>query len=317
MKRIKMSIIGCLLTASMTAAVPQHYIDIHAGAGVGSWGYTLDGGTTQIGNTYTAGAGYTWFFLPTVGLQTGVQFTRISSYATLNKTLEYGPLTDYQGEQYVHRVAFNNWREQEEAWLLQVPVGLRFAYFATENSRAGLHACVGISMAIPVRATARTTGAVTHTGWYDSWQIWFHDLPGRFMTENIDQQSDIKSRLQPVSAMMYAELGTAIRLGQRTQMLIAAYAQYGLNDFSSVKRADRTPLGFANAANGYTFMPEYKGLLGTDRVGALTPWTAGVKLALSVWTDRTDEQKKRLLLKLAAEFPDVLPCLPEEKGSEE
>ncbi|MBQ7530931.1 MAG: hypothetical protein IJT12_04425 [Paludibacteraceae bacterium] len=317
MKRKNMSIIGCLLTAAMTAAVPQHYIDVHAGAGVGSWGYTLDGGTTQIGNTYSAGTGYTWFFLPTVGLQTGLQVTRISSYAVLTKLLEYGPLTDYQDEQYVHRVAFSNWREKEEAWFLQVPVGLRFAYFANENSQAGLHAAVGVSLTIPMHANAHTTGTVTHTGWYESWQIEFHDLPGRFMTESMDQRSDTKSRLLSVNAMMYAELGTTIRLGQRTQMLITAYAQYGLNDFSSVKRSDRTPLGFANAANGYTFMSEYKGLFGTDKIGVLTPWTAGLKLALSVRAGRTDEQKKQLLLKLATEFPDVLPCPPEEKGSEE
>jgi len=312
MKRILL--IGSILLAACTAraAEPQHYIDIHAGAGVGSWGYTLNGGTSQIGNSYSAGAGYTWFFLPTVGLQTGLQVTRISSYAWLSKTLEYGPLTDYQGEQYVHRVAFNNWREQQEAWLLQIPIGLRFAYFAGEESRAGLHASVGVSLTLPVHAVARTTGAVTHTGWYDCWQIEFHDLPGRFMTENMDQKSNIQSGLLPVNAMMYAEIGTAIRLSQRTQMLIAAYAQYGLNDFSAVKRADRVPLGFANDANGYTFMPEYKGLFGTDKVGSLAPWTAGIKLAISVWPGRTDEQKKQLLLKLAAEFPDILPCPPEE-----
>ena len=311
MKRILL--IGSILLAACTAraAEPQHYMDVHAGAGVGSWGYTLSGGTTQIGNSYSAGAGYTWFFLPTVGLQTGLRATRISSYATLTGTLDYGPLTDYQGEQYIHRVTFNNWREQQQAWLLEVPVGLRFRYFAHDDSRAGLHAAVGVSVVIPVYATRHTTGSITHSGWYDCWQLTLHDLPGRFMTQTIDQQSDTKSRLSPVNAMMYAEIGTTIRLGVRTQLIVAAYAQYSLTDFSAVKPADRAPLGFANADNGYTFMPEYQGLFGTDKVGSLAPWTAGLKLCLSIWPGRTDEQKKQLLLRLAAEFPDVLPCPPQ------
>lgn len=311
MKRILL--IGSLLLAVSFARAtePQHYIDIHAGAGVGSWGYTLNGGTTQIGNSYSSGAGYTWFFLPTVGLQTGLRATRISSYATLTGTIDYSPLTDYQGEQYIHRVTLTDWREQQQAWLIEVPVGLRFKYFAREDSRAGLHAAVGVSLALPVHATAHTTGAATHSGYYDCWQLTLHDLPGRFMTESIDQQSDIKSRLSSVNAMLYAELGTTIRLGVRTQLVVAAYAQYGLTDFSAVKRADRAPLGFANADNGYTFMPEYQGLFGTDKVGSFAPWTAGLKLALSIWPGRTDEQKKQLLRRLATEFPDVLPCPPE------
>lgn len=308
MKRILL--IGSILLAACIARAsePQHYMDIHAGAGIGSWGYTLNGGTSQIGNSYSAGVGYTWFFLPTVGLQTGLRATRISSYATLTGTLDYGSLTDYQGEQYIHRVTLADWREQQQAWLLEVPVGLRFKYFAHDDSRAGLHAAVGVSLSVPVYATGHTTGSVTHKGYYDCWQLTLHDLPGRFMTETIDQQSDIQSRLSPVNAMMYAEIGTTIRLGVRTQLIIAAYAQYSLTDFSAVKPADRTPLGFANADNGYTFMPEYQGLFGTVKVGSLTPWTAGLKLALSIWPGRTDEQKKQLLLRLAAEFPDVLPC---------
>jgi hypothetical protein len=50
----------------------KHYIDIHAGGGVSSLGYTLEGGNTMIGASFSVGAGYTWFFLPYMGLQTGV-----------------------------------------------------------------------------------------------------------------------------------------------------------------------------------------------------------------------------------------------------
>lgn len=313
MKRILL--IGSLLLAvcAARAAEPQHYMDIYAGAGVGSWGYTLSGGTTQIGNTYTAGFGYTWFFTPEVGLQTGLHATRLASYAMLTQTIEYPSLTDYQGEQYTHRVAFNNWRELQQTVLLQLPIGLRFRYFPQPDSHAGLHAAIGFNLSVPIRSTYRTTGALTHSAWYDCWQLELHDLPGRFGTETINQQSAVSGQLSPFNAMTYAEIGTSIRLGQRTQLIITAFAQYAVTDFLAVKRADRVPLGFARPDNGYTFMAEYNGLIGTDRVSTLAPWTAGLKLALSIWPGRTDEQKKQLLLRLAAEFPDLLPCMPVEE----
>ena len=56
-------------------------------------------------------------------------------------------------------------------------------------------------------------------------------------------------------------------------------------------------------------MPEYHGLIGTKAVTALHPWTAGIKLGLSVWTGKTDEQKRRELRRLAEEFPDMLPTV--------
>lgn len=285
----------------------KHYLDLHAGAGVGNWGYTIKGGSTRFGNTYSASMGYTWFFHPCVGLQTGVRATRLSSYASLTEGGEYGPLTDYQGEQYMHRVALFDWREQQEGWLLEVPLGLRFRYFADEDRRVGLHAAFGASLAVPVHAVYRVSGTATHSAWYEWWQLELHDLPGRFGTETVKQEESCRSRLTTYNAMAYAELGMLFRAGQRTQIVLAAYAQYGITDFSTVRNEDRTPLGFATADNGYTFMPEYHGLPGTDRTATMRPWTAGLKLGLSVWPGRTDEQKRERLKKLAEQNPELMP----------
>lgn len=296
-----------VLAVSCGLYAQKHYIDLHAGVGVGSWGYTLQGGSTQFGNTYSAGVGYTWFFHPCVGLQTGVQAVRLSSYGSLTEGVEYGPLRDYQGEQYMHRVALSGWREQQEGWLLEVPLGLRFRYFADEESRVGLHAAFGASLAVPVHAVYRVSGTAAHSAWYEWWQLELHDLPGRFGTEDVKQEESCKSRLATFNAMAYAELGMAFRAGRRTQIVLAAYAQYGITDFSKVKKEERTTLGFANKENGYTFMPEYHGLLGTDCVAAMRPWTAGLKIGLSVWPGKTDEQKKKQLKKLAEQYPELMP----------
>lgn len=294
----------------------KHYIDIQAGGGVSNFGFQLEGGQTMIGGSFTIGFGYTWFFKPYIGLQTGVQFARLASSASLNTPLQWdqwpdgSKLTDYMGEQYIHRTRFDGWKEKQQTYLIQIPIGLRFRYFKEQESKAGLHAAFGMNLSVPVISNyAHTAGSLTHSGWYEQWQLELHDLPGRFETEpfTTKQEESLDSRVNIVNAMAYAEFGTSIRLNQRSQLFIAAYAQYMMNDFCSVKREARVPLGFANSHNHYTFMHEYRGLIGTDKIGAMHPWIAGLKMGLSISPIKTDKEKKKELKKLAKQFPDVIP----------
>ena len=293
----------------------KHYIDVYAGGGVSSFGYSLEGGNAGIGGSFTLGAGYTYFFRPYIGVQAGLQLSRVTTTARLTQPIEWTtwqdgtPLTDYTGEQYTHRTTFANWKEKELTYLFQIPVGLRFRYFKDRDSRVGLHAAVGLNLSVPMLSRyVHTSGDVTHTGWYPQWQLELHDLPGRFETEPFvtEQEETLKKKLNKVNAEMYAELGTSIRLNVRTELFIAAYMQYMLNDFSSVKRDARTPLGFSNNHNHYAFMNEYRGLIGTDKVGALHPWVVGLKVGVSVSPIKTEREKRKELKKLARQYPDVL-----------
>lgn len=331
MNRIKRYGVFCLtmlLSVALIAAPPKkksktpkekpikHYIDLHAGGGVSSMGYALEGGSTGIGISFTAGMGYTWFFLPYMGLQTGVSVTRLAGSSSLSgqqewRTWQNGtPLTDYTGDIYVHRSSFADYKEAQQAYLVQVPLGFRFRYFRDKTSRAGLHAALGASLSIPVLANYKlTSGTVTHSGWYEQWQLELHDLPGRFETETVTspQEENITSKLHTLNGEAFGELGVSIRLNQHSELFIAAYGRYMLNNFSAVKPEDRVPLGFANSHNGYSFMSEYHGIIGTDRVSAMHPWAAGLKVGVSIWPGKTDKEKKRQLKKLAKEFPDALP----------
>ena len=137
------------------------------------------------------------------------------------------------------------------------------------------------------------------------------DLPDRFVTEQTDvpQQGSFLQHLNRWNAAVYMELGTTIRCGAHTELIITAYGQYTVTDLLATPLSRLTPMGFANSRNGYTFMPEYHGLIGTKAITALHPWAAGIKLGLSVWTGKTDEQKRRELRRLAEEFPDMLPTV--------
>lgn len=291
----------------------RHYIDLYGAGGVSHWNYPLEGGTVAIGGAFGAGAGYTFFFHPNVGLQTGLSFSRIASTARLTEPMEWSQwqdgsaLTDYMGDLYTHRTAFEGWKEQEQAYLIEVPLGLRFRYFKDKDSRAGLHAALGAKAAIPVWANYRNhSGTLIHTGWYEQWQLLLYDLPGRFEREEVmAQEENMTRRLRTINAELYGEIGIAIRINVHYELYIAAFGQYTVNDMNSTAKADRGALGFRTEKNGYPFMNEYKGLVGTDRVGAIHPWMAGVKVGLSIWPGKTDKERKKELKKLMRQYPEM------------
>lgn len=291
----------------------RHYLDLYGFGGVSHWNYPLEGGTVAIGGAFGAGAGYTFFFHPNVGLQTGLSFSRIASTARLTEPMEWSQwqdgsaLTDYMGDLYTHRTAFEGWKEQEQAYLIEVPLGLRFRYFKDKDSRAGLHAALGAKAAIPVWANYRNhSGTLIHTGWYEQWQLLLYDLPGRFEREEVRaQEENMTRRLRTINAELYGEIGIAIRINVHYELYIAAFGQYTVNDMNSTAKADRGALGFRDETNRYPFMNEYKGLVGTDRVGAIHPWIAGVKVGLSIWPGKTDKERKKELKRLMKQYPEM------------
>ena len=322
MKKFLLSIALCGTLAAQASEVPEaapvrakmsHNIDITAGGGIGSLGYDLQGGRQYPAYTWTAGLGYTWFFVPETGLQTGVQLTRLGSVASLTGSYIWqNLLTDASGDQYEHRMTFADWYEQQEAYLLEIPLGFTLHHYGRNNPRAGVYAALGAKLQIPLFADYRHhSGSVTHSGYYPYWDLTLQDLPDRFITEQTDvpQQGSFLQHLNRWNAAVYMEIGTTIRCGAHTELIISAYGQYTVTDLLATPVGRLTSLGFANSRNGYTFMPEYHGLIGTKAVTALHPWTAGIKLGLSVWTGKTDEQKRSELRRLAEEFPDMLPTV--------
>lgn len=322
MKKFLLSIALCGTLAAQASEIPEaapvrakmsHNIDITAGGGIGSLGYDLQGGRQYPAYTWSAGLGYTWFFVPGTGLQTGVQLTRLGSVASLTGCYVWQDLlTDASGDQYEHRMTFADWYEQQETYLLEIPLGFTLHHYGRNNPRAGVYAALGAKLQIPLFADYRHhSGSVTHSGYYPYWDLTLQDLPDRFITEQTDvpQQGSFLQHLNRWNAAVYMELGTTIRCGAHTELIISAYGQYTVTDLLATPVSRLTSLGFANSRNGYTFMPEYHGLIGTKAITSLHPWTAGIKLGLSVWTGKTDEQKRRELRRLAEEFPDMLPTV--------
>lgn len=287
----------------------QHYLDIQAGCGVGSLGYELTGGRTSPSLSYVFGAGYTWFMLPSVGVQMGVQVSRTATMSSLTEPMKWTEdadgrrLKDYMGEEYTHCTNISRWHEHQELWMLQIPLGFRFRQYppvSRQNaafSRFGVILAGGVMAGIPLRSRYRLQeGHLTHTGWYEQWRLLLHDVPGRFEEEEFASQEGTFSRyLKPFSLSVYGEAGMLVRLSERVEVAIMAYITYMPVDLLSVPLNERNALGFASEQNGYTFMNAYDGILGTDKTGSVRPWSVGLKAQLTLFPGKTEKEKRRCM----------------------
>lgn len=284
MKRIAIISVLCCALAAQTARAEQmtHHIDIQAGGGIGSLDYRLPGGKVYSAYTWTAGVGYTWYFLPVLGLQTGVQVTRLGSIGSLNGDHASDEmLLDSEGDAYIPHTCYSNWYDRREAYFLEVPLAFRVRWYEGQN-RAGLHAAIGAKLSVPVYARhTHLGGTISHYGYYPKWDLTLRDLPDRFTTEQpAPEQLLITQALRRWNAALFAELGTTVRCAPHTEFVIAAYAQYMITELA--------------------------------RQEMINPWAAGLKLGVTLWTGQTVKQKQQQLRKLAAEFPELLeelhPC---------
>lgn len=283
------------------------YVQVGGGIGVSELHYGLTGGTIAPKfPSFTANVGYAYYFLPYMGIGIGVGVGNYGTTAIFTEPQVWTGLTDEFGDTYEHRTEIVAWQEKQLAYLLEVPVALRFK----ENfgRRVGLFAHVGAKFAMPVYATRRLTDAtVSHTAYYPFWNLTLHDLPNRFETETFDLQKYEIKQFAKYYAIVFAEIGANVSLSKRVDLLLGVYANCGTFNLDATKEADKTELGFASERNGYgSFMPAYEGLLATKNAGSVLPWSVGVKAEFNFFVGRTDEQraaaKKRKEEKAAAKI---------------
>ena len=258
------------------ASLKGSYLQVGGGIGVSELHYDLTGGTIAPKfPSFTANVGYAYYFLPYMGIGIGVGVSNYGTTATFTESQVWQGLNDEFGDTYDHHTDIEKWEERQLAYMLEVPVALRFK----ENfgRRVGLFAHIGAKFAMPIYATRQLTEAsIAHTGYYPFWNLTLHDLPSRFERETFDGKKHEIKHFANYYAIVFAEIGANISLAKRVDLLLGVYANCGTFNLNATKEADKKSLGFANDQNGYSqFMPTYDGLLATKNAGSVLPWSVG------------------------------------------
>lgn len=279
------------------------------GAGVGHYlfdqvweGYVSPRVTNKIQfPSWTAGVGINYYFVPAMGIGTGAQLTVYNNNSVINKPWVLNAADTY-GDTYVLTATPTGLTEQQEIYMLEVPLALKFR---ARPGVVGFTGTLGAKIGLPIKNSYKlSAGSVNNSVYYEKYDLTITNVPGVVEDKPIAGVVTAmpKSAFQTLSYAAYIELGMLIRLHQRVDLAISAYGNYYFNDIQTTHPA--TALGFATTGSigeyPEPYTAPYNGVLNTNEVRSLHPWSAGLKIGIQINANRTnaereyDREQKRL-----------------------
>lgn len=302
------------------------------GIGLGSYTYKQIGSSfasphiTNKVNFPTGNAciGINYYFVPWMGIGTGAQFSTYTNNAAANKPwieTTYDKYGTTPSSQYTITSTPNKINELQNLYMVEIPMVLKFR---ARPGVLGFTGTVGAKLGIPVYNDYRLAdgGMFYNEVYYPYFELTMHDVPN--VVENINIPSPGQGSLAPSALKLlnwaaYAEVGMLIRVHQRVELSITAFGTYYFTDV--LQDHGTKALGFADGTTTGAYpMPyttAYNGVLRTNEVQSLHPWSAGIKFGIQINANRTkaqrdyDREQRRLRKMKKEEEPQPEPVVEE------
>jgi len=325
MKRIAIISLSLLMTVSLFAKQypdsVQHKSQAEPNIAYG-WNFEFGGGIgvgsylyTQLFDKFTpahtvnkiafpawhGGIGINYYFVPWMGLGVGAQFSAYANRAAIEKPWTQNAADEY-GDSYTMTATPDGLTENQNIYMLEIPVALKFR---ARPGVVGFTGTAGVKLGLPLMNNQKLSdGVMKNSVYYPFYDLTMSEVPT--VVENLAISSEKNSlnndRFRKFNFAAYLELGMLFRLHQRVDLAVAAYANYYFTDL--LDRHGATDLAFADGRSAGKYpMPyseSYAGVLQTNEVKALHPWSAGIKIGLQINANRTkaqrdyDREQKRL-----------------------
>lgn len=302
------------------------YFQFGIGAGISDLLYGVEAGSQRVLPSLTANIGYTYFFLPWMGIGTGAHISHYGSVAIL--TGEYGKnieswnsVSDDDGDTYNHRVRMQNWKERQVIYMVEIPLALHFQQ--NWGYRTGLYAQVGAKFGLPVYSDYKVLGgSMRHVGEYPeySWNIFGvnETAHGFGLEDNQGQTAAVKgiptkeNRQFKYNIAAFFEIGALFQVSNHVDLFLGIYANYGFSDIDPYKGETKQDIGFKNDV--HQFMNEYQGVLAAKQVqgkginGGINALSGGIKFGVNVFAGRTEPkvQKEKKERKKKNDEPKII-----------
>ena len=272
--------------------------------------------------SWNAAFGLSYYFVPWMGIGTGVQFSSYVNNAAVDKPWVTPVRKDAFGDDYTLTATPQNLSEYQEIYMLEIPLALKFRY---RPGVVGLTATAGAKIGLPMNARYNTSAnaSIRNAVHYPLYDLTIRDVPTVVESRDIPvrQGNYGLTMFNQLNYAAYAELGMLIRLHQRVELAIAAYANYYFTDVLATHST--TGLGFSDGQSigeyPAAYTETYNGVLRTNEVQTLHPWSAGLKIGIQINANRTKAQRdydreQRRLRKLAKDSvptEDTIPAIVE------
>jgi outer membrane protein OmpA-like peptidoglycan-associated protein/phage tail protein X len=291
------------------------------GLGVGSYTYSQLGASFQPAHVvnkihfpaWHAELGISYYFVSWMGIGTGAQFSAYPNCASIAKPWTQQTVDAYNDDYTITTEPYKL-NEYQNIYMVEIPFALKFR---ARPGKVGFTGTAGVKLGLPLINSQRLAsgGTMNNSVYYPLYDLTMHDVPT--VVENLPVSSDkreLPSRyLRSLNWAAYAELGMLIRLHQRVDLAIAAYANYYFTDL--LDRHGSMDLGFYDGrTTGEYPLPytqAYEGVLQTNEVETLHPWSVGLKIGIQVNANRTkaqrdyDREQRRKRLEAQQTQPDT------------
>lgn len=246
---------------------------------------------------WNAAVGISYYFVPWMGIGTGAQFSAYTNKAAVTVPWTQAG-TDTYGDNYTITATPTELNEIQNIYMLEIPIALKFR---ARPGVCGFTATAGVKLGLPMMNNyhLKPGGYMDNSVHYPLYDLTLKDVPTVVENINIPEAKGEmeKTAFRTLNYAAYAEIGMLIRVHQRVELAISAFGNYYFTDLLTHETPayGTTPLGFgAGQSCGEYDMPyntAYNGVLRTQEVETLHPWSAGLKLGIQINANRTKAQR--------------------------
>lgn len=246
----------------------KQYLNIDFGGG--SHRFLYDAGNTIekedfVG--YTFQFGYSYYFTPSWGIQTGLGLKTFKGAATINLQTAENAI-DQLDRLYEFRTTLNDWKEVENVSFLTIPMELKYRIPVSPylDVIAGLGG--ELDFTVNKQYSSAGSGSIVTSGYYSEWNTELTDLPEYgFSTYTDIPDGDMSLSVLTLDGI--ADLGALIKLNENSKLYLGSYLSVGLNNIRKT-----------GSASVYESNGTYNGIFASSDISTIRPFAFGVKLGI-------------------------------------
>ena len=260
---------------------------------------------------------YAYFFTEHWGLSLGVGVSKFSAKGTMNFNgiIEKYPdqlFDQFSGRDIDYDLIFkgNGFVEKQNIWAVEVPLQAQFEH--KFGGKHGIYAGLGVKGFFPFAANSKfpgKEGSITTTGYEESFNVLYQDLPGRFETRaGTATPSKVKMRC---SIDLQADFGGVFGISRKADLYVGVYSSLGFLDIlpkgeNKLPFIEPTPVDVNYSINsllGSNYLANYNTYVernGLDWKVAEEKWRyfqVGLKIGVHIKPCATNEPSMRDLKK--------------------
>lgn len=223
------AISACLLFAlAVQAQESKQEVSFSVGGGISSLSYDANIGEQKSKTGGNFAIGYTYFFIPNLGISSGAEFSLYKSELKADKfnNVIQDIVDPSDSELYDRHTLMRDYKESQDAMYINIPLMLQYQMGDINK----FYISAGAKLGIPVKGKYKSSALeMTNKGFFHNTANWgetqefmgFGTIADYSNNENIDFK---------VACLLSVEAGMKWRLNSKLYLYTGAYVDYGVND---------------------------------------------------------------------------------------